>query len=275
MKHCPYCGKELPEEMQFCPYCMKKLIAEQPVAGMPAKKRMLGWSVIVGGVAVLVAVCVLVIELLPNLSQDVPAGDMTTTTSELHAQVTVDDGAEAVNGTAGSGGSTTASTGDTTTTVTEKATTTNGKAQKSTITTVKGKTSTTKATTGTTKATGSTSAQGGAVDPCVGGHNWQAITETVEHDEVGHYEQVVAGYNTVTIYKCAVCYRRFASLDDYYEHFEEHIATSDQLVVVFRDRYETDTEREPIYKQKWVVDKKAYTEQVVVGHKCAVCGATQ
>lgn len=260
MKHCPYCGKELPEEMQFCPYCMKKLINEQPVTGLPVKKRSLGWTVIVGGIAVLVAVCALVIDLLPSLPQDVPAGGTTTTTSELRASATVDDVTEVVNGTVGSGGTTTTK-GDTTT------------KKGNTTTTKKGGTTTTKGK--TTKTTKGTSAQGGAVDPCVGGHNWQAITETVEHDEIGHYEQVITGYNTVTIYKCAVCYGTFESLSAYYTHFEEHENSSDALVGIFRDRYETSTKRVPVYGQTWVVDEEAYTEQVVVGHKCSVCGATQ
>lgn len=27
-----------------------------------------------------------------------------------------------------------------------------------------------------------------------------------------------------------------------------------------------------VYKKKWVVDKKAWTETVVTGHKCSSCG---
>lgn len=438
MKHCPYCGKELPEEMQFCPYCMKKLITEQPVAGTPVKKRLLRWPVIVGGIVVLAVVCALVIGLLSGSSQDAPAGSTTTTPAatttqlriklsdrllsskeygeeikKLHPEIalytlasdadgtmiytdtgspsnysgiymtttsgtcmfskksgnsqylinyspsldqlivkasfdmgTIQDAiadatamiknypggltaeelydrfqtegkrvteyanpytqyrdtihgvnyhilntstyvlvqleftmsysytvTEPTDSTVGSGnsaepGGTTALAGGTTTTTKGKTAATTGN-----TTTKKGDTTTTKGK--TTKATKGTSAQGGAVDPCVGGHNWQAVTETVEHDEVGHYEQAVTGYNTVTIYKCAVCYDTFESLSAYYTHFEEHENSSDALVGIFRDRYETSTKKVPVYGQKWVVDKKAYTEQVVVGHKCSVCGTEQ
>lgn len=459
MKHCPYCGKELPEEMQFCPYCMKKLIAEQPVAGMPVKKRLLGWPIIVGGIVVLAVVCALVIGLLPNLSQDAPAAGSTTTFAatttqlrvrlsdrllsakeyseeikKLHPEtasyklasdtdgdmiytntglpsnysgayltttagvynfvkksgssqyvinytpsldaltVTVPSGmgtirdaiadatamlknypggltaeelyekfqtegervteyanpyteygdtihgvkyhilktsthvavrleftmsyfytvTEPTNGTVGGSssteaGGTTAVTGGTitepqngavgsgNTTVAKGNTTTmkgNTTTTKENATKTKGKATTTKRS-ATTKATNSTSAQGGAVDQCAAGHTWQAITETVEHDEVGHYEQAVTGYNTVTTYKCAVCYDTFESLSAYYMHFEEHENSSDPLVGILRERYETSTRKEPVYGQKWVVDKKAYTEQVVVGYRCGVCGTTQ
>ena len=445
MKHCPYCGKELPEEMQFCPYCMKKLIAEQPVAGTAVKKRLPGWPIIVGGVAVLVVVCALVMGLLPNLSQDTPVGGTTTmfaakTTQlriklsdrllsakeyseeikKLHPEVasytlasetngdmiytntgspsaysgaylTTADGVynfvkksgnsqyvinytpsldvlvvtvpsgmgtiqdaiadatamiknypggltaeelyekfqtegervteyanpyteygdtihgvkyhilktsthvavrlefrmsytytvtEPTNDTVSSGnsteaGGTTVATGDTTTEPQNGAVGNgNTTTTKEDATKTKGKATTTKRNT-TTKATNSTFGQGGAIDRCAAGHTWQAITETVEHDEVGHYEQAVTGYHTVTTYKCAVCYHTFESLSAYYTHFEEHANSSDPLVGILRERYETSTRKEPIYGQKWVVDKKAYTEQVVVGYRCGVCGTTQ
>ena len=109
--------------------------------------------------------------------------------------------------------------------------------------------------------------------PCSGGHTWQAITDTVEHAEVGHYVQTVTGYTDVTVYQCSVCSEWFESLDAYYTHFDgEEMAVSDALVAVFRERYATDTKRKPIYGQKWVVDEPAYTETVTVGYRCRVCG---
>ncbi len=130
---------------------------------------------------------------------------------------------------------------------------------------------TTKAPT-TTKPTTKAPSANSNTSPCAAGHSWQNITQTIHHDEVGHYEQVVTGYNTVTKYKCAVCYQKFDSLSSYYTHFDEHIATSDNLVSIFRERYETPTEKQPIYGKKWVVDKPAYDEQRVIGRKCSVCG---
>ena len=117
-----------------------------------------------------------------------------------------------------------------------------------------------------------TDIQGGDAD-CE--HSWQPIVQTVEHDEVGHYDQVLTGYETVTFYKCAVCYDdKFSTLAEYYEHFDKvEMAASDALIVVFRERYETGTKQQAVYDKKWVVDQEAYTETVTVGHRCDTCGA--
>ena len=130
------------------------------------------------------------------------------------------------------------------------------------------------ATVTVTKAPTASSAVGSS-DPCAAGHDWVSLTETVRHEEQGHYESIIVDYRSVTKYKCAVCYELFSSLDDYYTHFDEHIATSDNLVVIFRDRYETVSDYEPVYGRQWVVDREAYTEQRVVGRQCRVCGATE
>ena len=39
MKRCPFCGKELPEEMSFCPYCMNKLDSVTEVSPTPVRKK--------------------------------------------------------------------------------------------------------------------------------------------------------------------------------------------------------------------------------------------
>ncbi len=293
MKPCPHCGKLLPEEMRFCPYCMKKLISEQTATGTPPQKRRgLLW---IGGGVVLALLCALLVWGLgrqpvrppsssqpvelstPPLTDDAASRDtLAGGTEDKHTTTTasgdeVGGGALTPSSSADGAGTTTkapSSAGNGKDTATRTPSSANG-----TPGTGKNTTSTTKATTAsTTKAPASSSSDS---DPCAGGHDWETITETVRHKEVGHYEQVITSYKTVTKYKCAVCYQLFSSLDSYYTHFDEHIATSDSLVSIFRDRYETQTAKEPVYGQKWVVDKEAYTEERVIGQKCRVCGLTE
>lgn len=151
-----------------------------------------------------------------------------------------------------------------------------------TSTTTSANTSTTSTTTSTTtsKPTQSTSSSSSAntgttsKDKCADGHTWHAITSLVHHDEVGHYEQVTKS-KKVTKYKCAVCYEKYSSLDKYYEHFKKHEASSDPMVSIFKERYETVEDWEPYYVQEWVVDIAEYDEVVTTGYKCSVCGKTK
>lgn len=109
-------------------------------------------------------------------------------------------------------------------------------------------------------------------DPCAHGHDWEAIYETVHYEEKGHYETVISGYNTVTSYKCAMCYEVFSSLNAYYTHFAQHEASSGSSASFFKERYETVTEQEPIYREEWVVDQEEETVEEIIGYECRVCG---
>lgn len=130
----------------------------------------------------------------------------------------------------------------------------------------------------TSPASSDGTSAGGSVntDPCANGHSWVALTETVHHDEVGHYE-AVEHQQTVTKYKCPVCYEKFASLDVYYAHFDSvHTPSySGDPIRAFRNQYEPVSEIETYTTNEWVVDKAAYDETVIVGYTCSVCGATQ
>ena len=113
----------------------------------------------------------------------------------------------------------------------------------------------------------------GVTSGSVGGHSWKELTETIYHDEEGHYEDVE---QSVKIYKyrCPMCgYNRpkFNSVGEYYSHFDStHAGAPDANVL--RDRY--DVVEEWVYETVtvWVVDRSAYTETIVTGHKCSVCG---
>ena len=103
-------------------------------------------------------------------------------------------------------------------------------------------------------------------DPCTSGHNWVAITETVHHDEVGHYEYVIVKEEG-RWYKCPRCGDEFYSLDSYYSHFDNNHSDTSFL----RDSY-THGRIPAEYEEKWIVDKKAYDETITTGYKCSVCG---
>ena len=112
------------------------------------------------------------------------------------------------------------------------------------------------------------------LDPCANGHNWETITETVHHDEVGHYETVQEAKKVIK-YQCAVCYSRFDSQNEYYSHFDEEHGHDANLVIAFRERYEQVDDWEYYDTQKWVIDQEAYDETVITGYKCNVCGTTK
>ena len=127
-----------------------------------------------------------------------------------------------------------------------------------------------KATATQNKPTSSTPTQN--QDPCAHGHDWKALYKTVHYEEKGHYETVISGYNTVTAYKCAMCYEVFSSLNAYYSHFAQHEASSGSSAAIFKDRYETITQKEPIYREEWVVDQEEETVEELIGYECRVCG---
>lgn len=127
-----------------------------------------------------------------------------------------------------------------------------------------------KATATQNKPTSSTPTQN--QDPCAHGHDWKALYKTVHYEEKGHYETVISGYNTVTSYKCAMCYEVFSSLNAYYTHFAQHEASSGSSASIFKDRYETITQKEPIYREEWVVDQEEETVEELIGYECRICG---
>lgn len=441
MNQCPYCGKELPEELQFCPYCMKKLIDEQPISETKTKRVPRKWWIIVIGAAALITVFAIVIGVLssppkePTTEDDEPTeqsvllSDCLLSSEDYHQEIekahpeiasytlvpnsenlytdtgsgtdytdmymisengayiftkkngtskylvnyspaltmvlvqvsvgmgTIEDATadavalfknypgaltaeelyekfqtegkyvteyakpytqylDTINGieynilsnseyvavrlgytpsytytytpTEPTNKSTTTSSSSTATTTTttaqSEATETEDTTKADPVVTMGGSTSRTKSTVVTSKNTTTTKSSTGttkqrttttAADRCAGGHTWEEITKDVEHDEVGHYEEVVIRYDSATIYKCAVCYEIFESLSEYYTHFEDHINGSHSSIKTFRELYETSTTNIPVYGEEWVVDKEAYTEHVFVGYRCSVCGATE
>ena len=131
----------------------------------------------------------------------------------------------------------------------------------------------TNANTGNNSTTNSKPTSGGSTntDPCANGHNWIAITETIHHDEEGHYDMVEVKSESKW-YCCPICGSEFTSLNSYYSHFDSsHL---DPLEALLRGSYTQGTIPAE-YDEKWIVDKKAYDEIVTTGYKCEVCGKTK
>lgn len=105
-------------------------------------------------------------------------------------------------------------------------------------------------------------------------HKWEAVTGKVKHPEEGHYETKViqkGKTTTVTEYRtfCNRCGEDLTDLGD--EGLTLHV------VKICGSTYHTEPVtkevKEPdVTKEVWVVDKKAYTETITTGYKCA-CGA--
>lgn len=117
-------------------------------------------------------------------------------------------------------------------------------------------------------------------------HNWVAQTKQVYHKEQGHYENVLvkpAWTEKVPVYEerersiCNGCGKDITA--DPYTHNENHMLNGEKggwhsewkKVQVGTKTVKHDA----VYSKKWVVDKKAWTETVVTGHKCSGCGQTK
>jgi len=104
-------------------------------------------------------------------------------------------------------------------------------------------------------------------------HKWSNITKTVQHEEQGHYAEAQEAIYVEKI-KCFACSNKSDTIAEYYTHFDTVHGNSNHYLLV-RDRYETVSDK--VYKTvtEWVVDQKAYTETVVIGRKCDICGTTE
>lgn len=111
-------------------------------------------------------------------------------------------------------------------------------------------------------------------------HTWKAVYKTVKHEEVGHWEQVevAPAFQNPIVEGHIICSNPGCGYD-YTAHgqhgYEDHICPdgtegsnyhNEQVIV----GYETVP---AIIDDVWVVDQKAYTEQVVDYYECSECGA--
>lgn len=276
---CPHCGKELPGEAKFCPYCMQRL--DEPVAvQLPREKNKPNIKAILISAAAVIAVISLALSTAfyfrnkvgVNKPESNTVGKTDSETNEAsNSDVAHNDDSNLANGFINGRNENAASSPDNS----GGGSSVNGNAPVNTGSSAPTESNsrepdTTK--TGSENNTAGTTAN----NPCAGGHTWVAVTETVHHDEVGHYE-TVEHQRTVTKYKCPVCYEKFASLDLYYAHFDsEHAPSySGDPIRALRNQYTTSNEIETYTTNEWVVDTAAYDETVVTGYKCSICGKTK
>ncbi|MCM1494493.1 MAG: hypothetical protein NC089_01680 [Bacteroides sp.] len=123
-------------------------------------------------------------------------------------------------------------------------------------------------------------------------HTWQAQYRTVHHDEEGHYGNVCVkeAYDEPIYeghYVCNYCGKDITASGEGPDHCiacgppypPDHLLygqfeTQGSSYGTIRVQVGT-THHEAVYEEKWIVDKKAYDEQVLDGYKCTTCGATK
>lgn len=107
-------------------------------------------------------------------------------------------------------------------------------------------------------------------------HSWQAVTTTVHHDEIGHYEtQIVQEAYDEPIYEkgyciCNKCGYYTKDADLMAIHVLESCGGGWKIGSVQVGTKHHDA----VTKQVWIVDKAAWDETVITGNKCS-CGATK
>ena len=107
-------------------------------------------------------------------------------------------------------------------------------------------------------------------------HNWLEVTEQVYHEAEGHYKtEVIQEAWDEPIYEshnfCNDCQ---ADLGDAYNAGIHLLETGHNSYYAKRVQVGTQ-HHDAVTEKKWVEDKAAWTETVVVGYKCSSCGETK
>lgn len=124
-------------------------------------------------------------------------------------------------------------------------------------------------------------------------HTWEAQYSTVHHDEEGHYEKVcVQEAYDEPVYEthefCNYCNKDLTKAGEdvlahcltcgppYPEDHPLHDVYPTQGSSYGAVDVQVGTQHhEAVYEKQWIVDKKAYDEQVLTGYKCTTCGETK
>lgn len=106
-------------------------------------------------------------------------------------------------------------------------------------------------------------------------HNWVEQTQQVNHKAEGHYETVIiqAAWDEPIYEAHSFCYDckaditnnevyHFCPVSEAWSYYVESIQVGSK-------------HHDAVTEQKWVEDKAAWTETVVVGYKCSTCGDTK
>lgn len=120
-------------------------------------------------------------------------------------------------------------------------------------------------------------------------HSWQEVYKDVAHSEEGHWEDVLvslAWVEEVPVYEdreimiCHGCGQDITnfSKEEYSSHAKNHMLNGENSG--FRTEWQqvqvkTNKINHPaVYEKKWVVDKAAWVEKVLIGNQCS-CGETK
>lgn len=109
-------------------------------------------------------------------------------------------------------------------------------------------------------------------------HTWVAVTETVNHPEEGHYEQVEIAPaftqpNWVTHTICDGCGFDYTATQT---KPGDHVCPDGVFHNYGGRTVQDGVKTTPaVYEDQWVVDKAAWTETVTTGYRCSTCGETK
>ncbi len=258
---CPSCGKELPLESNFCPYCMERIGEPVDVSVSADKKVNKKFVAIIVLIFTIFLMCVVIF--FAHYNKEVNDNNTDTNNDVLTEEANDDIEVESTENNV---------TDENNVDVTSDVNATPNKPNTESITTKEESktTNTNTSSTSTTKSEKETTANN-VVTQCA--HNWVKQTKIVHHEEVGHYE-TIQKQRPVTRYKCPVCYKKYESVNEYYNHFDSthKPGYSGDPIGALRNQYTTVTEYEYYNVQEWIVDREAYDETVVTGYKCKNCG---
>lgn len=118
-------------------------------------------------------------------------------------------------------------------------------------------------------------------------HSWVAVTSNVQHDEVGHFEEIIVSEpwtESIPVYESreiAICDGCGADItSDPWGHIQSQGSSENSNCSGFHSDWKQiqtgskNVNHPAVYDKKWVVDAAAWNETVITGYKCN-CGETK
>lgn len=102
-------------------------------------------------------------------------------------------------------------------------------------------------------------------------HNWVEKLNTINHEAQGEWRNVLVSEGSGDVYICNYCGDQSSSSEANVNHCASYVGIDNNHA---RATY-TIRSAEPVYSQEWVEISPAWSETVVIGYQCSVCGATK